>query len=934
MLSYLTNLAKRLKKFVLGTVAILLLGLSFYTSFSRADATTMSVTPAQITVTPGQSFTINVTVNNVNNLNSWQIDLKYNASIINCTAAWIPQDNVFDNQPTIPVPPLLNAPTLDGYNYSEYGLALFSGSTNVSEGILCSLNFTCQAYGSAPLQIATASNPVETGNFYSPTQHYSFLLDPDVSEIPFANQDGQITNGLQQILTIISAPDGTTSPPPGNYSYTYGDNASVTAIPDTGYILNNWKLDNSTFGSANPATILMDTNHTLQPMFVQANCTLIINGATGGNTSLPPGTYTYIAGQTVNVSATADNGYAFSYWMLDGSEAGSANPLAISMSANHTLAPVFTSTSYEYVYIRTDGSIDPPIAPLLTSDNITYQITADLNSTLTVQRSNIVIDGDGHTLQGSGNGEGIRLIAVNNVSITDINITGFDNGADLSETSQDSISETNITANNGVGISLYDSSNNTICRDNINANEGGALRLDYMSNYNSILGNNIINNGYVGIYVDSSSANLFCDNNIINNTIQAQVAANGYPPVNSWDNGIEGNYWSDYLGADSHLNGIGDQPYTVAENNTDRFPLMGLFSSFNAPQGYSLSLVSNSTITDFSYSNSTRKISFNTQGESGTTGFCALTIPHALINAGHMQVLIDNGSNPILYSNLDLRDNTTHRWIYFSYKQSTHTVTIQEDWTPPTIILLSPENTTYAANHVSLNYTVSEQMSWEGYSLDGSANATIIGNQTLTNIPDGFHSIIVYGNDTQDNMGSSKTIQFTIDTTPPSITKILQNPENEVSPNEPVTITATVTDNTSGVKNVTLNYTYTNGSATVANLLAMQNVQGNTWNATIPGFSYGTNVTYTITAEDNAGNTNTTQGTGQAYQYEILPEIPALFTLPLLIIISLLTTTLMKRKTATVHRTRNTLYFHPTPNTISNSPPRDSCAPEKIRPSE
>src|SRR5208337_2623103 len=372
---------------------------------------------------------------------------------------------------------------------------------------------------------------------------------------------------------------------------------------------------------------------------------------------------------------------------------------------------------------------------------------------------------------------------------------------------------------------------------------------------------------------------------------------------------MEGNYWSDYSGVDANRDGIGDTPYVIDANNTDNFPLMGMFSRFGGVQGYPVNIISNSTLTGFNYSSSTRKISFNVEGEPGTIGFCELTIPHALMDVNRIEVLIDNGSKPILYSNLDLHDNTTYRWIYFSYQHSTHTVTVQEDWTPPTIIVLSPENITYSVNHVSLNYTVSkqtswegysldglgnvtiagnttlvnlsdgshaitvyandtvgnmgrstsvtfavvttpptivvlspenqtyavnhvllnftvsEQTSWEGYSLDGSVNVTTIGNQTLNNIPDGFHSIIVYCNDTAGNMGFSKTVFFTVDTTPPNITQILQNPENEVVPNEPVAISVVVIDNTSGVKSVNLNYTYANGSATVAKMLLMTNVQ-------------------------------------------------------------------------------------------------------------
>jgi hypothetical protein len=42
----------------------------------------------------------------------------------------------------------------------------------------------------------------------------------------------------------------------------------------------------------------------------------------------------------------------------------------------------------------------------------------------------------------------------------------------------------------------------------------------------------------------------------------------------TWDSHLEGNYWSDYTGADSDGDGIGDIPYVIDENNRDHFPLM------------------------------------------------------------------------------------------------------------------------------------------------------------------------------------------------------------------------------------------------------------------------------------------------------------------------------------------------------------------------
>jgi len=91
------------------------------------------------------------------------------------------------------------------------------------------------------------------------------------------------------------------------------------------------------------------------------------------------------------------------------------------------------------------------------------------------------------------------------------------------------------------------------------------------------------------------------------------------------------------------------------------------------------------------------------------------------------------------------------------------TITADYEITPPTIHILSPQNHTYVRNYTSLNYTVDDYspISWAGYNLDGQANVTITGNTTLTNIPFGGHSIVVYSNDTFGNMGFSETVQFT-----------------------------------------------------------------------------------------------------------------------------------------------------------------------------
>jgi hypothetical protein len=210
------------------------------------------------------------------------------------------------------------------------------------------------------------------------------------------------------------------------------------------------------------------------------------------------------------------------------------------------------------------------------------------------------------------------------------------------------------------------------------------------------------------------------------------------------------------------------------------------------------------------------------------------------------------------------------------------------------ISILSPESKTYAADSMALTFTTNKPTAWIGYSLDGQTNVTIIGNTTLTTLSDGTHELSIYANDTNGRMGVS-TVHFTIDTTPPNIVNVFQNPsQTNVSPQDIVQVNATVTDYVSGVREVTLNYT--SNSVTWTNF-TMSNLEGNVWNASIPAFPYGTNVTYIIVAQDNAGNAITTLTMGYEFQYQVIPEFPALtIILPLFMISTLLAVAFHRRK--------------------------------------
>jgi len=113
--------------------------------------------------------------------------------------------------------------------------------------------------------------------------------------------------------------------------------------------------------------------------------------------------------------------------------------------------------------------------------------------------------------------------------------------------------------------------------------------------------------------------------------------------------------------------------------------------------------------------------------------------------------------------------------IYANTHDDMHTfttVTFSTEGYLPKISFLSKENQTYTSKDFRLNFTVDKPTSWIGYSLDGQGNVTvnptnslnndIITNITIANLTNGFHSLIVYANDTMGDMSPSQPTNFNI----------------------------------------------------------------------------------------------------------------------------------------------------------------------------
>ncbi|MGB9134264.1 MAG: NosD domain-containing protein, partial [Candidatus Bathyarchaeia archaeon] len=164
----------------------------------------------------------------------------------------------------------------------------------------------------------------------------------------------------------------------------------------------------------------------------------------------------------------------------------------------------------------------------------------------------------------------------------------------------------NLTMQNMIATNAYYGvliNNSTQCRilDNAvrdNYNSGIVFRGN--SSHNIIVGN-LISDNPTGIYIESySEYNVFYRNNIVSNT---EHQFNLFPPTyTSWDNGAEGNYWSDYAGIDVDGDGIGETG-VLPHLGVDSYPLIELWNQTRTytVNSYRVVVSCNYTVASFAF---------------------------------------------------------------------------------------------------------------------------------------------------------------------------------------------------------------------------------------------------------------------------------------------------------------------------------------------
>ena len=105
----------------------------------------------------------------------------------------------------------------------------------------------------------------------------------------------------------------------------------------------------------------------------------------------------------------------------------SFSPLMESAKANFMPIPI----PQPAIIIKSDGSIDPATTPIERNGNV-YTFKGDIAGwTVASEKDNVVIDGNGFTLLGSGNSTGVFLKNRNGVTLQNLSIVGFAYGIRL-----------------------------------------------------------------------------------------------------------------------------------------------------------------------------------------------------------------------------------------------------------------------------------------------------------------------------------------------------------------------------------------------------------------------------------------------------------------------------------------------------------------------
>ncbi|MDG6223533.1 MAG: hypothetical protein QCH99_09780 [Candidatus Bathyarchaeota archaeon] len=209
------------------------------------------------------------------------------------------------------------------------------------------------------------------------------------------------------------------------------------------------------------------------------------------------------------------------------------------------------------IYIRSDGAVEG--TDKIQRNGEIYVLTGNISAGIQVQKSNIVLDGAGYTVQGNGveSQRGIDLSndrgsdpsrpKISNVTVKDMRIVNFSCGVEHVNTANNTIIG-NYIVNCFIGINVVGSPNDFLIKNNTFVNNVNPISIAYSGGIQVITENSFIDGNFIIVWL-------------------------------SPEPDVDRNYWSDYNGSDENNDGIGDTPYVITTSpedygDADNYPLM------------------------------------------------------------------------------------------------------------------------------------------------------------------------------------------------------------------------------------------------------------------------------------------------------------------------------------------------------------------------
>ena len=151
-------------------------------------------------------------------------------------------------------------------------------------------------------------------------------------------------------VSVGIEPSGAGSVSPSAVKGKEGDTVTVTATPSDGYSFDHWNINDTEYRN-NPQSVKLQKDMTIEAVFVQKTYSIIPTVTPSGAGSVSPSAVKGNSGASVEITATAAEGYEFSKWVIGGSDQ-TANPVNVTVEEGLTIQAVFTQKTYTITYVK------------------------------------------------------------------------------------------------------------------------------------------------------------------------------------------------------------------------------------------------------------------------------------------------------------------------------------------------------------------------------------------------------------------------------------------------------------------------------------------------------------------------------------------------------------------------------------------------------